>query len=264
MIKLIVSDLDGTLLNDAKALPEGFDVLLDALTEKGIIFATGSGRTYFSQQPLFAEYIEKMNLICDNGAQIVERGTGIFTSVIPYAEWRRACAFLEPRLPEAAIILCGVNGTYARPYGSAAAAEIMERTFFGVRFVNALGDVQDDIFKIAICNPNAAPETLALLSGYDLGPLKALHSDESFVDLINADVSKGHAIELLQRRYGVRKSETMVFGDYYNDIEMLAQADYSYVMENAPPDLRAHGRFLAPNNNLGGVVRVIREYLASL
>lgn len=264
MIKLIVSDLDGTLLNDEKTLPEDFGALLDALDEKGIAFATGSGRTYFSQQPLFADYAEKMNLICDNGAYIVEKGACIFASVIPDAEWRRVCAYLEPRLPGAAIVLCGMNGTYARPYASAASAEIMALTFFGVRFVDSLEDVRDEIFKVAICNPYAAPETLSLLSEYELGPLKDLHSDDSFVDFINADVSKGRAVELFQRRYGVTRGETMVFGDYYNDVEMLAQADFSYVMENAPADLRAHGRFLAPDNNTGGVAQVIREYLNSL
>ena len=53
----------------------------------------------------------------------------------------------------------------------------------------------------------------------------------------------------------------MAFGDYFNDVGMLDAAYYSFAMDNAHPDIRAHARFVAPPNTANGVVRTIRSVL---
>ncbi|MBA8981726.1 hydroxymethylpyrimidine pyrophosphatase-like HAD family hydrolase [Clostridium saccharobutylicum] len=58
----------------------------------------------------------------------------------------------------------------------------------------------------------------------------------------------------------ILKEETMVFGDYYNDIEMLKQSDYSFVMKNAPEDMKQYGKYEAASNVEQGVLRAIVEY----
>ena len=69
MIKLIASDLDGTLLDDNKNLPSDFFETLDELEKRGITFAVASGRTYTAADHLFPEeYRKKIAFICDNGA----------------------------------------------------------------------------------------------------------------------------------------------------------------------------------------------------
>ncbi len=263
MLKLIASDLDGTLLDDKKSLPNDFGLLLDNLAQKGILFATGSGRTYITQKALFAEYCKEMVFICDNGAYIVENNITTFVSVINDDEWKRTVIFIESNIPEAATILCGINGTYCKDYRkSKAVSEILSVTYVGLEFVDNLIDVSDSIFKISVCHPYTAKETLLpKLSEYCTGKIKALHTDPSFVDVMNSDVSKGRAIEFLQLKHNISKSETMVFGDYYNDVEMLRQADLSYIMENSPIDMRKHGKYLAPSNNNFGVAAVINDYL---
>ena len=60
--------------------------------------------------------------------------------------------------------------------------------------------------------------------------------------------------------YNVSREETMVFGDYYNDIEMLKKAEYSFVMENAPEDMKQYGKYIAASNTEAGVLRAILEY----
>lgn len=263
MVKLIVADLDGTLLDDKKILPEDFGQLLDALNKRGILFTTGSGRTYVTQKTHFAAYCDKMGFICDNGAYIVENGVNTFVSAMVEEDWRRVARLLETRLPEAVTVLCGIKGTYSRDYrGSGAAEDVMAVTYAGVTFVDSLTNVHDNIFKISVCYPYTAKETVfPLLSEHCTGRIKALHTDPSFVDVMNTEVSKGGAVAFLQKKHGISRGETMVFGDYYNDIEMLDQADLSYIMSNAPEDMRKHGRFLAPANNDRGVTAVIWDYL---
>ena len=53
----------------------------------------------------------------------------------------------------------------------------------------------------------------------------------------------------------------MVFGDYFNDVEMLGQAYYSYVMEDALDEMKAHGNFIAKSNKENGVLQVIKSIL---
>ena len=49
--------------------------------------------------------------------------------------------------------------------------------------------------------------------------------------------NKGRAMNVVQKKFGISLQETMVFGDYLNDLEMMQQASFSYAMENANPDI---------------------------
>ena len=73
-IRLVFSDLDGTLLNDQKQLPEDLEEVLLLLKAQGALFYTASGRDYLTQKHLFGPLAEQINFVCDNGAYIVEQG----------------------------------------------------------------------------------------------------------------------------------------------------------------------------------------------
>ena len=83
MIKLIASDMDGTLLDDEKNLPPNFYNVIDKLFEKKIRFAVASGRSFAALKPLFNKYLDDLTFICDNGAYIYDKGKLAYVSVIP-------------------------------------------------------------------------------------------------------------------------------------------------------------------------------------
>ena len=74
-------------------------------------------------------------------------------------------------------------------------------------------------------------------------------------------VNKGLAISEIQKLLNIKQEETMVFGDYLNDLEMMQNAYHSYAMENAHSDLKKVARFIAKSNDDNGVVRAIKEKL---
>lgn len=79
MIKLIASDLDGTLLlNKAQTLPEDLFPLIRALNELGIRFVAASGRQYPNMKRLFAPVASDISFICENGALAVEKGQVLY------------------------------------------------------------------------------------------------------------------------------------------------------------------------------------------
>ncbi len=55
---------------------------------------------------------------------------------------------------------------------------------------------------------------------------------------MNKEASKGAAIRFLQQHLGFKFEETMSFGDYFNDVEMLKESYHSYAMDNAHPEIK--------------------------
>ncbi len=81
-IKLIVTDMDGTLLNDKGEFPLNFDYLFDKLEQKGIHFCVASGRQYSSLRQFFFKYREKISFIAENGALLIYDNQEIYCNSI--------------------------------------------------------------------------------------------------------------------------------------------------------------------------------------
>ncbi len=98
-----------------------------------------------------------------------------------------------------------------------------------------------------------------------LAPFAATHqvvvSGEHWVDVMNRTADKGAALRRLQRDLGITPAQTLVFGDYLNDLEMLDAAEWSFAMANAHPEVIGRARHLAPSNNDNGVLRTIARLL---
>ena len=86
-------------------------------------------------------------------------------------------------------------------------------------------------------------------------------SGQIWLDITDKGVNKGLAINKLQELLNIKHEETMVFGDYLNDLEMMESAYHSYAMENAHDDLKKVARFRAKKNTENGVVEKIKEVL---
>jgi len=86
-------------------------------------------------------------------------------------------------------------------------------------------------------------------------------SGEHWIDVTSKTANKGAAITHLQDALGITPAQTMVFGDFLNDLEMMDTADYSFAMDNAHPLLRSRARFVAPPNSENGVVRTVASVL---
>ena len=86
-------------------------------------------------------------------------------------------------------------------------------------------------------------------------------SGEIWLDMMAKGVNKGIAINKIQEITKYKHEETMVFGDYLNDLEMMESAYHSYAMENAHDDLKKVARFIAKKNTENGVIEKIKEVL---
>lgn len=261
MIKLIASDMDGTLLDDEKRLPSDFFGVLDKLFERNIIFTVASGRTYSALEHLFPEpYRDKLAYICDNGACTVLNGKTVNVSPLDgdtYRELLKACRDIG----DLRVVVCAESGVYHIDSGDEFSREV-GRFYKKHTAVGDLSAVNDTIYKVAVCDESGAmihgkPELDRIFGAR----LNVQVSGQIWMDVMAAGVSKGSALGALREKLGVSGAETMVFGDYFNDVDMLRLAEHSFCMENGHEDVKKMCAHIAPDNNHGGVTRCIGEYV---
>lgn len=258
MIKLIATDMDGTLLDENKKLPAGFYSLLNRLREKGVAFVIASGRSYVTLYENFRPHSDSLDFICDNGAFVVVDGGITSLNIIDPNRVRDiilACREIE----DVNLLLCGVKGTYHMSFGADFDAQV-KSYYINRKVMTNLLDVRDDIFKIAICDLKGPQNNSFPILSRQFGEDCALQISGSFwMDVMNKGVNKGAALEKIQQTLGVSRDETMAFGDFYNDIELLQSAKYSFVMENANEDMFQYGNFKAKSNKEYGVLQAIED-----
>lgn len=260
MIKLIASDMDGTLLNDKKEFPHDFDEVLDKLHAKGIHFVVASGRSFSTLKLNFAGKLDKLDFICDNGAYVVAGGELVSMSILDKGCVKRLveiCRSMERVTP----VLCGVHGTYFERKDEEFYNEVT-RFYLHYTCVDDITEVDDDIFKIAVCDYNGAEKNVyPIVSREFADDFTVAVTGPKWIDIMNKGINKGAALKDIREKLGISREETMAFGDYFNDAELIMDAGYGFVMENAHPDMKKFGRYTAESNNDEGVTKAIKEYV---
>ncbi|WP_424449144.1 Cof-type HAD-IIB family hydrolase [Microbacterium arborescens] len=261
-IRLIAVDMDGTLLDADGRIPEGLWRLLPRLRDRGIVFAPASGRQLATLRRQFAPAPVELDYIAENGAYVVRGGAEVSSDAVDPA----FAASVVRRVRELdrldiGLVVCGKRSAYIERSDDAFFAEA-DTYYAELAVVDDLTRVDDEILKLAVFDFALAEDSVAP----ELFDLRDTHqvvvSGRHWVDIMNPGVNKGRALSRLQDTLGIGPDQTMAFGDYLNDLEMLEQARYSYAMAEAHPDIAAAARYSAPSHTEGGVLTVIEELLA--
>jgi Cof subfamily protein (haloacid dehalogenase superfamily) len=262
-IKFIAADMDGTLLDEHSQLPPSFYPLYQRLLDNGVMFAAASGRQYYSLLQTFEPIKESMYFIAENGTMVMHQDQELYSCTIPYSEIEKVVK--RARLIEGAhIVLCGKNSAYVETDNKKALAEFSKYYHRCENVVDVLA-VEDEFIKVAICHFGGTEQFVYPEINAAFGEShQVVISAKIWLDVMNAEASKGAAMHHLQTTLGFSFEETMSFGDYLNDLEMLKASYHSYAMENAHPLIRKQARFSAPSNIDHGVTTVINEYLDHL
>lgn len=240
MIRLIASDIDGTLLQDGEtAIGPVIFQQIRRLREKGILFCPASGRQYSSLRRLFAPAADELYYICENGAVVF--GPGHPGPVLGMTPMNRQSALALCReilaLPRCEVLISGANTSYLCPKQ----ADIVDhiRFFVGDHICILPGPeaVEEDIVKVSAFCWDGAPGVEALLAPRWGGVFRCAVSGEKWLDFTLAD--KGLGLRQLCAVLGIRLEEVAAFGDHDNDLAMLRLAGTAYMMESAAPELRS-------------------------
>ena len=113
--------------------------------------------------------------------------------------------------------------------------------------VSDFSEIQEDILKIAVCDLSGIVNSRDYFFEKWSQKAATVVSGELYLDFMDKKVSKGNAMRQIQEKLNILPQECMAFGDNYNDIEMLDNVLYSYVMEKAVDDVKKHGRYICAN-----------------
>ncbi|MGW1543299.1 Cof-type HAD-IIB family hydrolase [Streptomyces sp. NPDC002309] len=262
-IRLVVTDMDGTLLDDDKRLPAGLWEVLELLRERGVLFSPASGRQYATLAREFARAAEGMVFIAENGTYVVRDGVELSSDTLTPAvvedvvqEVRRLAADGV----DVGAVVCGKRSAYVERADEPFLAEV-RKYYVEHRVVDDVTAVDDDILKVALHDFGPVERLTAPALARFAATHQVVVSGAHWVDIMNRTADKGAAVRRLQRELGITPAQTVVFGDYLNDLEMLDTAEWSYAMANAHPEVVRRARHLAPSNTDNGVLRTLTRLL---
>lgn len=261
MIKLIASDIDGTLLPEgtAEINPEIFDVIRK-LKEKGILFAAASGRHYSSISGLFEPVKNDIIFVTENGSYVCCRGYTMLDQVV---DWDMACEWVKQvrEIPNASFTLDTKNGFFTESQDQ----EFIDLVRNGYRAIitqvdNCL-EKELRVNKMALYRKVGIEEAAAIMVPRWSDRLHCTIAGDIWVDFMNLETNKGNAIRSIQKTMHISPDETMVFGDNHNDLEMIASATESYAVGNAAEAVKKAAKYITDTNVNDGVLKVLRTLL---
>ncbi|WP_276167499.1 HAD family hydrolase [Zobellia alginiliquefaciens] len=261
-IKMVVTDMDGTLLNSNHEVSSRFFDLFKKIKQQGIIFVAASGRQYHSIVEKLQPIQNDIIVIAENGGYAMHNTTELLATPLPNVSKNMVLDVLGS-IENIHPVLCGKHSAYIKSDSKEFEAKLREY-YTDYKIIDDLKDFDGEILKIAIYHFESSEKYIYPSVAHLEKTLKVKVSGENWVDISSLNAHKGYALQKVQERFNVTPAETLVFGDYNNDLEMLALADFSFAMENAHPNVKTAANYLTDDNDNFGVENVLQAMLVDI
>ena len=267
MIRLIASDVDGTLVPEGRSAginPRLFEVIR-RLKEQGIWFAVASGRQYPSILHEFAPLRQEIFFIADNGSFVIEKDAYLFSSTFPDETWKAIVRHVHT-FPGTHIMVSSEGGSYTDSMDPAFVSLMADNYGLDLIYTEDLEAISLRVSKIGVYCADQNPREAALEGRkYFEQDANIVVSGDYWCDYIPKASDKGKALERLMRRLGISREETIAFGDNINDLGLIRTAGISYVVPGAQPELKAAATYVMTEGpEEDGVLHILEELSAGL
>jgi Cof subfamily protein (haloacid dehalogenase superfamily) len=254
MVKLIVSDLDGTLLRSDQTISKRSLEVFRKCRLAGIRLALATAQPPRLTRELLPKELALGAIINYNGALVFENGAVVH----------------EKTLSEEVIgaVLRMVRDKIAQPK---VCFEIEDRHYSNFDVQEVFGpidyqpiDLNDfrptTAHKIILCNMKGEKDR-EILACLETHCCCMVTDDDQLYQIMAKDVSKFNAIQCLLDRHGIGPDEVMCFGDDRNDLEMISHCGIGVAMENATQELKKKAKYVTKSNDHDGVALFVEQYL---
>ena len=267
--KLIVSDIDGTLLRSDKTISEPTKTYILKLIAEGNPFAIATGRMHAAGKIVTQQLDYDGFLISCNGAVVKHLKTDELIQAIE----------LKPELASQVAAICEKYDAYYHFYGiqdiyASKKAHLAQKYFdgmpnlpeafqFNIEFIedmpSTIGKVP--IYKIGLYHevPELFSKIMAEIN--EVEGLETCKSLETSFDVMAKGVTKATGIEAIRRYYEIDIKDVMAFGDNENDSDMITYAGIGVAMGNATPELKAIADYVTSSNDENGMVYAFEQLL---
>ena len=261
MIKLVVSDLDNTLLDKNNKINDQTLILLKECLSKGIFIVLGTGRLYQSAK-IYKDMIgEDTYIICYNGSLIVDNKDRIVFS-----------KNLDIGLMKKIVDFCKLKNLYCQFYedGKILVEQVTDETRIDpdLKNVNAIEAIDFDLYDfkpspkaMIVVDPNLLGVYQEELRDFLDDEVYIAQSQNYLIEIMPKDVDKGKSLEYLCHKLNIKPSEVMAIGDNTNDREMLNFSSYSIAVANAVDDLKDTAFYVCENERSLGVAEALNKFV---
>lgn len=269
MIKLVVSDLDGTLLNDKKEVStENINTIIK-LKDKGINFCICTGRIYKSAYLIAEELGLDFPIISCNGAYVKNPKTGevIFNHTFEESLALKIINIFQKY--DLAYHFYDEDTVYSNKYEKSAKTFGDKYKNLEIKPINVVvsDDLSPYVKKAKAVNKfigfkNKNKDVDGCLS--ELRQIKEIDISQSGsdnIEIMGKNISKGSALKHIMLAYNLKKDEVMTLGDEMNDVTMFIEAKFSIAMGNAIDDLKDKTYYTTKSNNENGVAYAIEKFV---
>lgn len=261
-IKLVVTDLDGTLLDEKGLLSDENRNVIIKLKEKGIKFAIATGRPFFTLKSVLKlwdieEYVDA--IIANNGLEVEVSNGPHFEAELLKKEWLYEILENYKHLP----------GNFCLYYDGMLVGQKMDAFMERVSIKNHiearvedLGSyIQSDIEKLLFaCNPDEMYLIEQFYQSTNETKYKGFKSQEYLFEFMHPDVNKLEGVRTYCEYLGITTDNVAAFGDNSNDLEMVAGCRVGVVMENGDNELKKKASYLALRNDQSGFSAFINSH----
>ena len=238
-IRLVASDLDGTLLQNGNTEPssEAFE-LIGELVDRGVIFLPASGRQYASLRKLFAPIADDLSYLCENGALVMFQDMPVVRRGFSRALGVQIARSVSLE-HEAKLIVSGERHAYVLRSDEEFARHLREDIGNDIVLVDRVTDIDEPIIKVAFKTSRVMQQTLRDRFDDEFGLwTNVMTSGAEWTDIVPKGVDKGTALLDFGRLMGIAPQQMAAFGDNENDFAMLNLVGHPYLMERCNPSMR--------------------------
>ncbi|WEV40514.1 Cof-type HAD-IIB family hydrolase [Lactobacillus sp. ESL0681] len=263
--KAVAVDMDGTFVNDDKEFDRNrFDQVLTALRKHHVHFIAASGRPLSRLRKDFHGFLDRIDIVADNGAILTQDNQIIARHVFTYQTGIKLINFVQTNYPETQIAASGLNGSYISKKARTPFKNSMRFFYPDVSEIASLEDIPtwENLTKLTLnCSAELANELEKKFNQNSPERIHCTSSGFNNIDVMPSRVNKGQGIKYFLRYFNLTPADLIAFGDGMNDQEMIELASFSYAMKNGDPKLKAIAKYEAPSNNEMGVLQVLESYL---
>ena len=263
MIKLFVSDIDGTILESGKKISERNIQAVQKMVAAGITVTIATGRMYGAALPVAKELGVNVPIITYDGALIKSvEGEVLHCQYLPADLIVEITNFFERKnwyLQNYSedLLYCAVANNLTALYEKAIKVSCNEVGWEGMR------NLTKDVCKLLTISDTAEEtfEKINTLKTEFGNRIEVTKSHPQFAEIIAPNVSKAAAVKILAEKLGVEKSEVMAIGDSDNDLPMLQAAGFSVAMGNADDSIKSACTFVTTNCAEDGFADAVENFV---
>lgn len=259
-IKLVISDMDGTLLNSKHEVSQEFFNLFKQLKHHNILFVAASGRPHYSIESKLKRIKDDIIVAGENGGVVTYKNEELLISSLCKSNIALIDDYTKT-IKNCHPIFCTRHKAYLKKTSNNITSSIKEY-YHNYELIDTVEEIPEKVIKTAIYHESDAEKFIYPILKQLNSKFKIKLSGKNWVDICDLKTNKGIALKVISERFNISLNEVLAFGDFKNDTDMLMMTKYSVAMENAHDSIKAICNFETLSNDNNGVEYILKKLIS--